>query len=424
MSTAHFSFDVVEALNLWFSNIRGYYRPSPRDSGYYHEDHDSYFINGADLIEAVLDRLGPYVTRAEVDDDLAYVDVDLHRLLYDYALGTGSRGADYDEQDLQDELAADGILGFLTGIMREMEIRVDPYQYVHEDLDASQDAEDAPIRRHSAVTPDAKASRKDKTMTQRTPQNRTNAAVARAKARTAMKLRMENQRTAAVKQLRRRLAAIRAARTERVATAQHTVGDEISFKTADGDRGIGTIVDMGFDKSGAQMYRVNGRGLQGENSWLYADEIQGDLSVRDAGAKPRVVTAAQPARRPSRILRSAAERPARPDHQVATRSIARDEVRRRIAAIRQRAAQATQESAAETKPTDRFAALRERLAQRRRIAAIRQRIAVAKQAQAQQDAAPAVRRPVRETERDARVAPPIIRVRTRDNRLVRYERID
>lgn len=347
-----FTFPTVQAVNRWFGKIRGYDRPDANSTDFYQEDMDPFYINGHDLVRAVLDRMDPYVISAEVTPEETTVEVDMRTLLHDYMVGTGARSYDYTEQDLADEMADDA-LGILTGVKREMEIGVDPYHYVHEDLDADQGGEEYPegyvqeypespfyedpeIRRHSHVTTGAQAPRKEPIMTQRTPQKRTNAAVARAQARTAMKLRMENQRTAAVNRLRRRLAAVRAARAERVAAVQPE---------------------------------------------------------------------AQP-RRPSRILRSAANSPvARRDHEVTTKSVARDEVRRRIAAIRQKAAAARQAAApqGEAKPADRFAALRERLAQRRRVAAIR--VALAERRAA--------------VEHDAEVAPPVIRVKG-----VRYERID
>jgi hypothetical protein len=336
-----FYIDTVEALDRWFGKIKGYTRVEANNTGYYQEDMEPSFINGEELVQAVLDQMHPYVIRAYSEPELMTVDVDMRTLLYDYMVGTGARDGDYTEQDLEAEME-DNALGILTGVKREMEIRVDPYQYVHEDFNADQGGEEAPAQRHSHVTHGSQEPRKESVMTQRNrpARRRANADVARAQARTAMKLRMENQRTAAVNRLRRRLAAVRAARAERVAAAQPE---------------------------------------------------------------------AQETRRPSRILRSAAERSvARRDHEVTTKSVARDEVRRRIAAIRQKAAAARlaagqQDTQPEVKPADRFAALRERLAQRRRIAAIRTALAERRAS----------------VEHDAEVAPPVIRVKG-----VRYERID
>jgi hypothetical protein len=302
------TFPTVDALRRWFPRIKGYDLGDPTAGvDFYQEDMEPYYINGTDLVEAVLEEMNPYVESATVDVDDTTVVLNLRPLLYDYLLGTGSRASDYSEEDLLAELGDQReALGILTGIKREMEIHVDPYRFQREDTAAQEDH----YARCARSTKGSENPRKEPTMIQRSPESRGRRAALlnRARARTAMKQRIDAQRVDAQRRLARRMAALRAARAER----------------------------------------------------------QADTLVPDR-AEPRrpPVRRAAPVRRPvPGRIRPQQTRP------VATRSDARDTLRRRIAMLRRRAALVRQRQATHAAPTpeQRLAALRTRLAARRQAA--------------------------------------------------------
>jgi len=131
---------VSEFLNRWIGKIKGY----DRDKGgvsYYSDNMDDnyYFIRGERLIEALLDKLGVYL-RYDIKDERVILDFD-PRAVRSFMRDSGYRDMDYSIPEAKDDIS-DSWEYILSSLIREFEIRIDPYSYTEYDEEGAQSERD------------------------------------------------------------------------------------------------------------------------------------------------------------------------------------------------------------------------------------------------------------------------------------------
>ncbi|MFA5015786.1 MAG: hypothetical protein WC549_09665 [Actinomycetota bacterium] len=128
---------VSEFLNRWIGKIKGYERDKEGVSYYSDNMEDNfYFIRGERLIESLLDKLGTYL-RYDIKDEKVIIDFD-PRMVRSFMRDSGYRDMDYSIPEAKDDIS-DAWEYILSRLIKEFEVRIDPYSYTEYDEDGARE---------------------------------------------------------------------------------------------------------------------------------------------------------------------------------------------------------------------------------------------------------------------------------------------